>query len=101
MFREDEKGQPVDPSGQLLTGEKFTGIRDLKKIIAAEHQRDFYRCLAEKMLTYALGRGLEYYDEHTIDQIVERLEADGGRFATLLAGIAIRRRFKGCGEGRK
>jgi hypothetical protein len=39
------------------------------------------------MLTYALGRGLEYYDEHTLDTIVEQLDAENGRFSVLLAAI--------------
>ena len=48
---------------------------------------NFYRCLTEKMLTYALGRGLEYYDEYTVDQIVERLDQNDGRFMSLIQGI--------------
>ena len=39
------------------------------------------------MLTYALGRGLEYYDVHTVDQIVDRLERENGKFSALLMGI--------------
>jgi hypothetical protein len=94
MFRETENDRPIDPTGELLTGEKFDGIRNLKRIIAVEHRRDFYRCVTEKLLTYALGRGLEYHDEHTIDQIVERLEADGGKFSTLLAGVVTSAPFQ-------
>ena len=70
MWRDTEQGQPIDASGKLMTGEKFSGIRELKTIIKDKHRLDFYRCLTEKLLTYALGRGLEYYDEHTVDLIV-------------------------------
>jgi hypothetical protein len=87
MWRDDEYGQPIDSSGELLTGEAFDGIRDLKKIIREKHRLHFYRCLAEKLLTYALGRGLEYYDEHTLDQVVEQLDQSGGKFSTLLTGV--------------
>ncbi len=87
MWRDTENDQPVDPSGTLLSGEKFDGIRQLKAIIKQQHRQDFYRCLTEKLLTYALGRGLEYYDEYTVDQIVARLDRDNGKFSALLMGV--------------
>ncbi len=87
MWRDTENKQPIDASGTLLTGEKFDGIRQLKAIIKDQHRLDFYRCLTEKLLTYALGRGLEYYDEYTVDQIVERLDREQGKFSALLMGI--------------
>ena len=59
----------------------------MKKILKKDHRTDFYRCLTEKLLTYALGRGLEYYDVQTVDQIVERLGREEGRFSALLMGI--------------
>jgi hypothetical protein len=87
MWRESEHDRPIDTSGILLTGEKFSGIDDLKKTIAGQRRLDFYRCIAEKLLTYALGRGLDYYDEHTVDQIVEQLERGNGKFSALLMGV--------------
>jgi hypothetical protein len=87
MFRETERKQPIDTAGELITGETFRGVRELKRILVANHRLDFYRCLTEKMLTYALGRGLEYYDVETVDQIVTRMEAENGRFSALLTGI--------------
>ncbi len=50
-------------------------------------QDDFYRCLTEKFLTYALGRGTGYYDVETIDQIVQRLDHEDGHFSALLTGV--------------
>jgi hypothetical protein len=87
MWREQERKQPIEPAGQLITGESFKDIRELKHILATKRRFDFYRCLAEKMLTYALGRGLEYYDVETVDQIVDRLDRENGRFSALLLGI--------------
>jgi len=87
MWRDKHHEQPIDTAGQLLTGEKFVNIRELKQIIARDRRLDVYRCLTEKLLTYALGRGLEYYDEQTIDQIVARLDANDGRFSALLMGV--------------
>ena len=86
-WRDKEAGQPIDPSGDLITGESFQGVQELKRILGDRHRADFYRCLTEKLLTYALGRGLEYYDEYTLDRIVERLEQDDGRMLTLIEGI--------------
>jgi hypothetical protein len=87
VWREKERGQPIDPASKLITGESFDDIKGLKKILAEKRSMDFYRCLTEKLLTYALGRGLEFYDVATVDNIVADLEKDGGRFNTLLMGI--------------
>jgi hypothetical protein len=87
MWRDHERDNPVEPSGQLVSGESFQDIRGLKKILAKSHTEDFYRCLTEKLLTYALGRGLEYYDVGTVDAIVERIEKEDGKFSALLLGV--------------
>jgi len=86
-WREKERGQPVDASGKLITGEAFSGVQDLKRILVKERHRDFYRCLSEKLLTYALGRGLDYHDVETVDLLVDRLENKGGNATELLTGI--------------
>ncbi len=87
LWRETEHGQAIDAAGQLITGESFEDIRDLKRILSSSRQLDFYRCLTEKLLTYALGRGLEYYDVDAVDRIVDRLRQTGGRSSALLNGI--------------
>ena len=79
--------QAIDPTGRLLSGEEFQTIRQLKGVLAQRHGSDFYRTLTEKLLTYALGRGLEYYDVATVDHIVQRLEKENGRASVLLSGI--------------
>ncbi len=86
-WRDKERADAVDASGTLITGESFRGISDLKKILVERHRRDFYRCLTEKMLTYALGRGLDTYDVQAVDTIVNRLESTGGHASGLIAGI--------------
>ncbi len=87
MWREAEEKQPIDASGRLITGESFHDVRDLKKILKERHRLDFYRCITEKLLTYALGRGLDYNDVETVDRIVGRLDREGGRFSVLLMGV--------------
>ena len=86
-WRVEEMNQPIETSGQLVTGEEFKDIRDLKRILANEHREDFYHSFAEKLLTYALGRGVEYYDVDTLDALVAQLDAAGGKPSALLRGI--------------
>jgi len=87
MWREKERNQTIETGGKLVTGESFDTVRQLKHILATDHRLDFYRCLTAKFLTYALGRGTEYYDLETIDQIVNRLDQENGRFSALLNGV--------------
>ncbi len=86
-FRTAERKQPIDASGKLVTGRTFQDARELKKILKDEHKLDFYRCLTDKLLTYALGRGIEYHDSEAVDQIVERIDREGGKFSGLLMGV--------------
>jgi hypothetical protein len=87
MWRTQEFNQPIDPAGQLATGETFANVKELKQVLVKNHAEDFYRTLTQKLLTYALGRGLDYYDVETVDQIVARIEQSGGKPSALLAGI--------------
>ena len=73
----------VDSSGKLPSGESFRGPGELKAILKA-HKSEFARCLTEKMLTYALGRGMEEYDHCAVEQIVKSLESSRYRFYVLL-----------------
>ena len=86
-WRDTEVQQPIDPSGQLITGEKFADVRELKRVLTHERKRDVFRCLTEKMLTYALGRGLEFYDTQTVDNIVDRLTSGDGKMSLLIMGV--------------
>jgi hypothetical protein len=85
-FRTRDGDFPIDPSGVLPGGRSFRGPEDLKGILK-EKKDLFSRCLTEKLLTYALGRGLEYYDRPAVDRIVSALARDGYRFSTLVLEI--------------
>jgi len=87
QFRRKESGQKIDSAGVLVTGEKFSDVVELKEILATDRKGDFYRCLAEKLLTYAIGRGVEYYDSATIDQLVDGMEKNGGTLKALVIGV--------------
>jgi hypothetical protein len=86
-WRGKERGQPIDSSGKLKTGEEFKTIQELKRILVHDRRPDYYRCLSEKLLTYALGRGLGYYDVDAVDRLVERLETTGGSGSALVMGV--------------
>lgn len=96
VWRDREFGQPIEAGGTLVTGESFQNIRELKQILVRRHSIEFYRCLTEKLLTYALGRGLEDYDVETVDRIVKRLEQSDGRFSALLTGVIESAPFQMC-----
>jgi hypothetical protein len=81
----DKDGQfPIDPSGELPDGQKFDGPSGLKNVLKDKKEL-FARSLAEKMLTYALGRGLEYYDKCAVDRLVAALEKNDYRISALIA----------------
>ncbi len=89
-WRDEEDGEPIDASSQLASGEQFSGIRELREILAQKRHL-FYRCLTKKLMTYALGRGIEYTDTQAVETIVDTMLAgepeDRGRFSTMLLGI--------------
>lgn len=87
QFRSQESGQPIDSSGVLITGEKFSDIAALKSVLADERRDDFYRCLSEKILTYAIGRGPKYFDAVTIDALVRQLNEGDGTLKDLVITI--------------
>lgn len=87
MWRDQEYGEPIQVADKLITGESFTNVVELKHILATNHKIDFYRTMTEKVLTYALGRGLEYYDVETVDEIVDRLQRENGRFSAIITGV--------------
>ncbi len=86
-WRTTDLNLPIDPAGELISGEKFSDIRELKTVLSTARRRDFYYALSEKLLTYALGRGVEYHDTTTLDQLVETLESTGGSPRALLRAI--------------
>jgi hypothetical protein len=86
-FRTKDGDFPIDPSGTLPDGVSFKGPAELKAVLKGKKEL-FSRCLTEKMLTYALGRGVESYDRPAVDKITAALARDDYRFSTLLLEIA-------------
>lgn len=85
-WREMDGAFPVDSAGELPDGTKVEGPQGLKHVVK-QRAAEFRRCLVEKMLTYALGRGLEYYDKCAVDDIVKGVAQDGDRFSAVVLHI--------------
>ncbi len=85
-FRWKDGELDIDTTAELPDGTIIRGVADLKQVVK-DRKQQFLRCLTEKMLTYALGRGLEYYDRSTVDRIVTQLEAEGYRSSVMITEI--------------
>ncbi|MBK7926132.1 MAG: DUF1592 domain-containing protein [Bryobacterales bacterium] len=77
---------PIDVSGTLPNGKSFTTPAEMRKLLI-DNLPDFTRCITEKMLTYALGRGLERYDRRTVTGIVKAVANDDYKFQTLISEV--------------
>ena len=86
-WRDRDGTFPIDASGRLPGGEQFSGADGLRSLLASKRKEQFLRCLAEKMLTYALGRGLEYYDRCALETIVAQIEKQDCRFSALIEAV--------------
>jgi len=86
-WRDKENGVTIDPAGRLVTGENFSGPVELNKILVTSKRKEFVHSLSEKMLTYALGRGLDFYDKCALDEIAKGVDRNGDKFSVLVLEI--------------
>ncbi len=86
QWRAKEAGSPIDASGQLADGTKVDGPVALRQALM-KHPEQFVRTITEKLLTYGLGRGLEYYDMPTVRMIEQDAAKSNYRFSSLVLGI--------------
>jgi len=86
-FRKQDGKFDIDSSGTLVTGESFKGATELKKILVESKKNEFVRCFTSKLLTYALGRGLEYQDKCAVDEIMATSKLDGYRFSSVIVSL--------------
>ena len=85
-WRETDGGTAVDASGALLDGSTFTSPATFREALV--HKSDaFMGSLTEKLLTYALGRGVEYYDMPAVRQIIRNTQSAGNQWSTLILNI--------------
>jgi len=86
QWRDQDGGVKIDASGELPGGIKVTGPQDLKKVLLDQKDK-FVRCLAEKMLTFALGRGVEMTDACHVDEIVQKTKQSNYNMGALIQAI--------------
>ncbi|MDA2935208.1 DUF1585 domain-containing protein, partial [Acidobacteria bacterium AH-259-D05] len=85
-WRSTEGTTPIDPSGVLPDGSKFQGPVELRKILLSRREQ-FVRTVTEKLLMYALGRGIEYYDAPVVRAIIRGAVESDYRWSSLVKGI--------------
>ena len=84
--KDQDAGTSIDASGKLVDGTSISGPVDLRKALM-KHPEQFVQTMTEKMLTYALGRTVEYYDMPTVRKIVREAARDNYRFSSIVMGI--------------
>jgi mono/diheme cytochrome c family protein len=85
-WRTGEAGSPVDSSGTLPDGTRVDGLKGLRELLVSRREQ-FAGALTEKLLSYAIGRGLEYYDLTAVRRIVRESASDDYRWSSLILGI--------------
>ena len=85
---------PIDATGKLPDGAEFQGPAGLSQLILTKYRDDFVRTATEKLLTYAVGRDLGYYDAPAVRAIVRDAAGDQHRFAAVVLGIVKSRPFQ-------
>jgi len=96
VWRESDGKDTIDASGKLPGNRDFQDASGLMEILAEDKKEAFARCLAEKLFTYALGRGLGSYDRCAINDTVESLEMNEYRFSSLIAAVVTSEPFTMC-----
>jgi len=86
-WRDSEGGTKIDASGKLPGNVQFTGPAGLKKLLVSNYKEQFEDTVTEKLLTYALGRGLEYYDKPSVRSIMREAAKDNFRMTALITAI--------------
>lgn len=92
-WRDSELGQPIDASGGLPDGSEFTGVAGLEQALL-QRPEWFVGTLTEKLLTFALGRGIEPHDAPAVRQIIRQAREKDYRFSSLIVGIATSQPFQ-------
>ena len=86
-WRTSDSGQPIDSKGKLPDGQSISGAQELRRLLVEQRKEQFAQCLTEKLLIYALGRGLNYQDQCAVDRIRAAAAEDGHRFSRLVIEI--------------
>ena len=88
QWRTKDEGHTIDASGTLPSGESFNGPLEMIRIVRDRKQK-YFRTVTEKMLTYAVGRGMQYYDKCAVDECIRHMESREYRFSSLVESIVL------------
>ncbi len=86
-WRERNRGKKIDASGRLPDGTRFEGVQGLKKVLTERRKGELASQLIRKLLSYSLGRQLQYYDEGIVREIAAKVEKGDLRFNSLIAAV--------------
>ena len=92
-WRDMENGRSVDASGGFSDGSQFEGVEALEEAIL-RRPKLFVQTLSEKLLTYALGRGIETYDAPAVRRIIRHAEEDDFRLSSIILGVVRSQPFQ-------
>jgi hypothetical protein len=91
--RSMEDGKPIDPAGKLSDGRTFAGAGELQQLLRKDGAKVVPN-LSTKLLTYGLGRGLDYYDGPAVDKITDSATQSGNRFSAIVLGVVMSDPFR-------
>jgi hypothetical protein len=87
-WRTMDANAPIDASGELPDGTAFRGLAELRQVLLQKRREEFVSTVTDRLLTYALGRGLEYYDAPVVRSIVSKAAPGGYKLSSLLLSVA-------------
>jgi len=93
-YREKDKSQVIDSSGELPDGRRFNGAAELSQVLAESERIAFAKTATRRLMTFALGRELTPHDECSVDEIIAESQSDDFRFVDLVLGVINSRPFQ-------
>jgi len=93
QWRTQDGETPIDASGKLVDGTKVAGVADLRKTLVGRSDQ-FARVVTEKLMTYALGRGVEYQDMPLVRAIVRDASSNKFKFSSVVLGVVKSQAFQ-------
>lgn len=86
-WRITENNKPINSFGKLITGETFQNSAEMKSILKNNKANQFLKCITEKLLTYSIGRGIEYYDKDAVNNIITQTKKNNLTLRSLIHAI--------------
>jgi hypothetical protein len=93
-WRSKDAGSAIDTAGQLPDGTKFEGPAGLTRLLLTKYRDEFLSTFTDKLLTYALGRGLEYYDQPALRSILRDAAHDNTTIPAIIQSIVKSPQFQ-------